>query len=152
MIHTHIWTLYSTNTNLMYMYMYIYNENTFHHSKHTLHSLLTQSIYSPNDELLLDVFIDDEVQVPLSVPSLLILQPKVKVGQHVETRGQQSHCLGHNTQLPLLGLGWRRGWRSQPSHDTIHMYYKMCTGIYSVHVHVFICCTYMYIVHAGRTT
>ena len=72
--------------------------------------------YSPNDEFLLDMFIDDEVQVPLSVACLLIFQSKMKVRQHVEARCQQSHRLGDNTQLPLLGLGWMRGWRSQPSN------------------------------------
>ena len=35
--------------------------------------------YSPNDKILLDVFIDDEVQVSLSVAGLLVLQTKVKV-------------------------------------------------------------------------
>ena len=38
---------------------------------------------SPDDKLLLDVFIDDEVQVSLSVASLLVLETKVQVRQHV---------------------------------------------------------------------
>ena len=52
------------------------------------------------------MFVDDEVEVPLSVPRLLVLQPKVKVRQHVQARGQQSHRLWNYTEFPLLGLGW----------------------------------------------
>ena len=38
---------------------------------------------SPDDELVLDMVVDDEVEVPLSVARLLVLQPKVQVREHV---------------------------------------------------------------------
>ena len=63
---------------------------------------------SPDDELLLDMVVDDEVEVPLSVARLLVLQPKVQVREHVQARSQQRHRLRHNAQLPLLGLACRK--------------------------------------------
>ena len=45
----------------------------------------------PDDEFLVDTLVDDEVEVALSVPSLLVLEAKVEVWQHVEAWSKQGY-------------------------------------------------------------
>ena len=72
---------------------------------HTTTEPCQQNLGSPNDEFFLDVFVDDEVKVFLSVSGLLVLETEVEVWQHVETGGEEGDRLGNNAQLSLLGLG-----------------------------------------------
>ena len=58
----------------------------------------------PDVELLPDVGVDDEVEVSLPEPGLLVLDAEVQVGQHVQAGGQEGHLLGDDGQLALLGL------------------------------------------------
>ena len=58
----------------------------------------------PCDKLFVDISVQYEVQVALSVSRLLVLEAKVKVSQHVQARSQQDHHLWNNTQFPFLSL------------------------------------------------
>ena len=72
------------------------------------------------------MLIDDEVEVSLSVASLLVLEAKVKVWEHVETGREEGDCLGHYTQLPLLGLGCRI--QHTNTHRTLYVYNLACVA------------------------
>jgi len=73
----------------------------------------------PDNELVSDLLVHDEIQIPLPEASLFVLQAIVQVWQHMQARGQQGHLLGDYAQFPFLGLscvwekGNRRGWRHE---------------------------------------
>ena len=58
------------------------------------------------DELVPHTLVDDEVQVSLPEPGLLVLQPVVEVWEHVQAGGQEGDGARDDAQLSLLGFAW----------------------------------------------
>mmetsp|Transcript_56 Transcript_56/g.189 ORF Transcript_56/g.189 Transcript_56/m.189 type:complete len:549 (+) Transcript_56:61-1707(+) len=58
--------------------------------------------------------VDHQIQIPLSISDLLILQPRLCLRKHVEARGEERRLLGEHRQLPLLRLP-----REAPHPDNI---------------------------------
>jgi len=57
-----------------------------------------------DDELLPDRVVDDQIEVPLTEASLLVLEAKVGLGKHVEARSEELNVLGEDGELATLGL------------------------------------------------
>lgn len=53
--------------------------------------------------------VDDEVQVALAVPGLLVAEPRVVLGQHVEAGAEQLQRLGHQAELARGGAAAEAG-------------------------------------------
>ena len=58
------------------------------------------------DELVPHALVDDEVQVSLPEPGLLVLQPVVEVWEHVQAGGQEGDGARDDAELSLLGFAW----------------------------------------------
>mmetsp|Transcript_6962 Transcript_6962/g.23963 ORF Transcript_6962/g.23963 Transcript_6962/m.23963 type:complete len:492 (+) Transcript_6962:1135-2610(+) len=59
---------------------------------------------APGDEGVPALGVDHEVQVALPVPRLLVLEPDLSGGGHVQARRQHEHILDEDGELPALGL------------------------------------------------
>ena len=59
------------------------------------------------------LMVDNEVEVSLSIPLLLILEPIVRLREHVDTPTQESNHPGGDTQFTRL----RTTWTTTHTHD-----------------------------------
>jgi len=62
----------------------------------------------PDNKLVDDMLVHDEIKISLSKSSFLVLQAIVQVGQHVQTGGKEGYLLRNNAQFSFLGLAWKR--------------------------------------------
>ena len=58
----------------------------------------------PDNKLVDDMLVHDEIKISLSKSSFLVLQAIVQVGQHVQTGGKEGYLLRNNAQFSFLGL------------------------------------------------
>mmetsp|Transcript_7100 Transcript_7100/g.27905 ORF Transcript_7100/g.27905 Transcript_7100/m.27905 type:complete len:619 (+) Transcript_7100:390-2246(+) len=81
-----------------------------HHRSLNLHEILVVQVLAdasddvgPGDENVANLGVHDEVEVPLAVPGLLILEAG-ETGEHVQARRQHLHVAREDGQLALLGF------------------------------------------------
>ena len=71
----------------------------------------------PDNKLVDDMLVHDEIKVSLSKSSFLVLQAIVQVGQHVQTGGKEGYLLRNNAQFSFLGLAWKRRRRREEEKE-----------------------------------